>query len=495
MFKFERMESGMSDIQLDLNLQQFVCCLTSVYPNVKKVKKRNNGKWKILYRGIAVKTLQPIVRDSDSIFKNIIKSLPPNYMISSVTDKEVVCSTESGHFSNGNAIVKKVTFYDNGTWDLSIFGRCVNLNRVQVLNTFTYEEFSINTVCSVVKLLNVCEGVLLHKTVSMSRYHTLEQFQKQGTTTSKRTIRSLNCQGIVPFTALNNTCKSCRCMTFSCPTTKKENYNSESGKSEENENLDKIKNLLKNANPELVNLFLEQSKNIARKPNARRWSESFISLCLQLYNRSPHAYEILLSSKILTLPSPTTLTMFKNKFKQETGFDPSVFKWMLEEIKRRGIPEEGMISGIIFDEMAIQADVQICKNGDIVELVGFTELGEEGDICNSLRVGFIMLCNQVLKSTNVASVTPGLINSDVIENVFNMQRSTYRGANTNPNAFQYRKTLNSILVGQNVVSRKSNAGTSASALMPFNVKMKSKDRKRKSAVIPSNKLDIKVIRV
>jgi hypothetical protein len=53
---------------------------------------------------------------------------------------------------------------------------------------------------------------------------------------------------------------------------------------------------------------------------------------------------------------------------------------------------------------------------------------------------------------------PALINSDVVENEFNQQRSTYNGANTNPNALQYRRSLNSIIIGQSVISKKENAG-------------------------------------
>ena len=44
-------------------------------------------------------------------------------------------------------------------------------------------------------------------------------------------------------------------------------------------------------------------------------------------------------------------------------------------------------------------------------------------------------------------ITPGLINSDVIKNVFCQQRSTYNGANANPNVVQYKKTINSIIIG------------------------------------------------
>ncbi|WAR04776.1 hypothetical protein MAR_020145 [Mya arenaria] len=55
--------------------------------------------------------------------------------------------------------------------------------------------------------------------------------------------------------------------------------------------------------------------------------------------------------------------------------------------------------------------------------------------------GFILLCKFVLKMSSTIHVTLGLINSDVIENVFYQQRFTYNGANTNPNALQYRKLL------------------------------------------------------
>ena len=62
------------------------------------------------------------------------------------------------------------------------------------------------------------------------------------------------------------------------------------------------------------------------------------------------------------------------------------------EAKRRNIPDDGMVGGIIFDKMALQSDIQISKSGDIVEIVGFTDIGE-GDLCHSLRKGN---CNKSL---------------------------------------------------------------------------------------------------
>ncbi|KAH3754220.1 hypothetical protein DPMN_188884 [Dreissena polymorpha] len=37
--------------------------------------------------------------------------------------------------------------------------------------------------------------------------------------------------------------------------------------------------------------------------------------------------------------------------------------------------------------MAIQADLQIIKNGDVVELCGFANAGDEGNSCTILRTG------------------------------------------------------------------------------------------------------------
>ena len=54
------------------------------------------------------------------------------------------------------------------------------------------------------------------------------------------------------------------------------------------------------------------------------------------------------------------------------------------------------------------------------------------DDIHSCKQGFVLLCENVLQMDTCLYVTPALVNSDVIENIFNQQRSTYNGANTNP---------------------------------------------------------------
>ena len=53
-------------------------------------------------------------------------------------------------------------------------------------------------------------------------------------------------------------------------------------------------------------------------------------------------------------------------------------------------------------------------------------------------------------------VCPASINSDILENMFSMQRGIFHGYNTNPNYFQYSYGVNGIILGQKSISQKSN---------------------------------------
>jgi hypothetical protein len=72
-------------------------------------------------------------------------------------------------------------------------------------------------------------------------------------------------------------------------------------------------------------------------------------------------------------------------------------------------------------------------------------------------LGFEELCKLRFKKTN-ASVIPSRLYSDVVENVFCQQRTLHNGANTNPTYLNYCYAMNSVILGQATVSRKSNTG-------------------------------------
>lgn len=78
------------------------------------------------------------------------------------------------------------------------------------------------------------------------------------------------------------------------------------------------------------------------------------------------------------------------------------------------------------------------------------------DIVSSV-LGFEELCLYKLKSSH-ASIIPSRINSDIVENMFCQQRTLHNGANTNPTYLGYCNTVNSVILGQASISRKSNVG-------------------------------------
>ena len=75
-------------------------------------------------------------------------------------------------------------------------------------------------------------------------------------------------------------------------------------------------------------------------------------------------------------------------------------------------------------------------------------------------VGFLAMCSRILPG---CPIMPGFINSDVVENFFCQQRGISHGLNTNPTMSQYGPAINSIILGQRTVSRKSNAAESQAA--------------------------------
>ena len=80
-----------------------------------------------------------------------------------------------------------------------------------------------------------------------------------------------------------------------------------------------------------------------------------------------------------------------------------------------------------------------------------------------MLVTFPKVCDIHLSEYNTGSVMPSRFNNDVAENMFCQQRGLHNGNATNPNYSTYCSTVNSVLLGQSLLSRgrKSNAGLPA----------------------------------
>ena len=95
------------------------------------------------------------------------------------------------------------------------------------------------------------------------------------------------------------------------------------------------------------------------------------------------------------------------------------------------------------------------------------------ETCEDLHFLISGFCElvRVVATEIKCSIVPGFVNSDIVENNFSQQRGIHHGATTNPNYLQYCYATNSIILGQNIISNKSNASkhkiTTQGASIPF----------------------------
>ena len=110
-------------------------------------------------------------------------------------------------------------------------------------------------------------------------------------------------------------------------------------------------------------------------PRGRRYDKEMISLSLSLWCTSPKNYQKLRDSGFI-MPSPTTLSLYKNAVEQKPGLNADMFRWMLKEAKRINLREVGYSGGLVLDEMNIQKDLQIVTRRGEWRLVGLKDMGE-----------------------------------------------------------------------------------------------------------------------
>jgi hypothetical protein len=101
--------------------------------------------------------------------------------------------------------------------------------------------------------------------------------------------------------------------------------------------------------------------------------------------KSPSAYEQLRNAQILVLQSKRLLQLYKNSAKQEVEFCEDNMRWMAIESVRQKVSQFLKHGGLVLDEMSIQDDLVIKRQGDSWKLVGMIDMGEPNNIsviCN-----------------------------------------------------------------------------------------------------------------
>lgn len=101
---------------------------------------------------------------------------------------------------------------------------------------------------------------------------------------------------------------------------------------------------------------------------------------------------------------------------------------------------------------------------------------ETRDDTMSILDGFISMVSNHFRVSSI-SIIPGRVNSDVVENIFCQQRALVHGANDNPTHQDYLNGLNTIILSQAPISRKSNAfGSCDPAIFHSDIPLQKKPR-------------------
>ncbi|XP_070184988.1 uncharacterized protein [Littorina saxatilis] len=272
------------------------------------------------------------------------------------------------------------------SWSLTVSGKSVDFREHLIDTTYMCEEADI--VCLIVDKLSLCLGLT---TVTLKKGRQQDVWTKSDMDGFQQvSIRSVNCMRIVKLLHINSSCRSCYRMYTRDSyqhNKKKASTDKENQDPTESENpISKLQMLFPDASSATLDLLLAQINNTAvQQKTNRRWPKSVVTMCLTMWTRSPQAYRDLLGSGILVLPSESLLILYKNFIPQEPGFQAEVFEWMFNEAQRQKLPN--MAGGIIFDEMSIQADLHICKNGKNQELVGLVEQLKESEQVRLLQNG------------------------------------------------------------------------------------------------------------
>lgn len=289
-----------------------------------------------------------------------------------------------------NLLRKKDDIDSNScSWQLKVRGINVELSELFFDNEVRYlNEKSLKDILRIVECLELCRGFQHDDCISLERKLIVQEkvtVNECSISSSKLHYRSELCEQVVSFISQSQSflCKKCQKLKLNNEAkTEKETNNKENvycnipAKGDEHplsyikehsgpKNLSEkstwdkdeifvsesdhadLSNILESVFPnasDKMKMFLKSQHDIlcSKSPQARRWNKDVISLCLSLWIRSPKAYQTLLESNVLVLPSGRQLRRYKNYIPQDPGISDTTLRWMYESAKRASTTSKWM---------------------------------------------------------------------------------------------------------------------------------------------------------
>eukprot|EP00102_Acyrthosiphon_pisum_P024947 XP_016662157.1 PREDICTED: uncharacterized protein LOC107884450 [Acyrthosiphon pisum] len=111
-----------------------------------------------------------------------------------------------------------------------------------------------------------------------------------------------------------------------------------------------IKSNLSDCDSNLVHEIFNAAK--IKNKRQRRYSESWLLLCLLFHIRSPCGYKFLRDQNILPLPCVNTIRKYLSAFKNDCGFDLNFFKLLKKKMQNKTSHQKKGI--LLVDEILVE---------------------------------------------------------------------------------------------------------------------------------------------
>ena len=391
------------DLQLKPQSANYVGrCVSSLFPNVQAKKCRSKTDWtKFQRRYIGLKgqeTKEITIATDVSAF---VQHLQPGMFLIEQSSEWILIGIKTHKVCQGYNVLFELQVFKDLRIAIKAGTKSVTLANFGIWEILpSLSVYCITALLKSVQSLKLCCGKdveLIHVEPQKGKLFTKVVWGEQGM--GKMHIQSPNCMGVLSLISHSDICACCQTLfrdkgNESTPCKQVTSTNDLKLETPERdpvlvsdasvgttplktveEVLVKYFPHLKQHDKLLHNLTDQISLAHIPDPRGRRYEKDLISLAIILWTRSPQNYKELIHAGYI-LPSPRTLSLYKNCITQKPGINKDMFRWMSLEAERINLNQAGYIGGLLLDEMNIQKDLQIVTKGGEWKLVGLTDMGE-----------------------------------------------------------------------------------------------------------------------
>lgn len=356
-----------------------------LFPNINKCRRVINESREVIYLGVEWKTLPSRTYIDQTDRNNLLNPKYQCLILKHSNDSATILMT-SDTVSNGNILMKEIILnFNNQTWSLKVRGTEIDLEKLSISNHFDSSKENLDEIFYVTSKIDICIGLeVVNKKHIPVHVRTEEISFISNENSYGLRMRSRSCNVVLNWLAIGETCRTC--------TKNLNNFKNEM--QDRLINLNKYDNndlsiifdeIFPNSTKEMQDFFMAQHNILHSQVNneKRVWDKSVIKTCLNIWARSPKVYQDLVDSNIFKLPSGRHLRRFKNCTIQRPGISEDILHWMRNTADKIKLQDSGFYGGILHDEAKIQQDLVIKKKGDVSEIIGWVDTGEE---CQNLRI-------------------------------------------------------------------------------------------------------------